>query len=55
MATWRGLFKTEETPYAWTCGSNTKIAHQKAIGGGGSGEVHQVIFRHKYKYANIDS
>jgi hypothetical protein len=52
MAAWRGFSEAEETPYAWTCGSNTKIAHQEPIDFGGFGEVHQVIFRHEYRYTN---
>jgi hypothetical protein len=28
--------------YAWTCGDDTEISHQKPIGSGGSGEVHEV-------------
>jgi hypothetical protein len=53
MAAWRGLFKSEDKSYAWTCGSNTKIAYQKPIGSGGFGEVHQVIFPHEKRDANL--
>jgi hypothetical protein len=44
MTAWRKLFHTDDS-YGWICGDDTKISHQKPIGSGGYGEVHEVSLR----------